>query len=84
MESVNIMPLRIGFGVRVGCQCFFYLTKEGLLAELKAYLEDPDRAAQGYYNYKDNQKCAAPESYPAGRMEQMDVTAMGGRGGLTA
>jgi hypothetical protein len=36
------------FLVKIGCQKFFYLTVDGLIDELEAYLENPQRSQELY------------------------------------
>lgn len=41
-REINIQPMNYGFLVRVGCQSFVFETAEKMMANLTAYLADPD------------------------------------------
>ncbi len=48
MRNVTISKVMNGFIVRVGCQTLVFDTREGLLRELRLYLENPTKIEQEY------------------------------------
>jgi hypothetical protein len=53
MHRIQIDKIEGVYGTKVGCQRFSYFTAEALLADLKAYLADPDGTAKKYYAHRD-------------------------------
>lgn len=53
MHEIRIQELEVGgFSVMVGCQSFFYITKDAMLSEVNTYLEDRRKAETRYNAYK--------------------------------
>lgn len=47
-REITIRPVLNGFVCQVGCQCVVFDSRDKLLTELKAYLNDPDRVEKEY------------------------------------
>ena len=65
MYEVKIKKIQGAFRVKVGCQQFFYLTKEALLSELGAYIDDPELSNQ-VYNFITEDVVTHGDSIPDG------------------
>ena len=66
MRAVNIGAVMNGFIVTVGCQTLVFTTREELLRELNAYLENPEQTEKRYW-----------ERYPASRLTQVTEAVRG-------
>ncbi|MFA6290149.1 MAG: hypothetical protein WC637_00130 [Victivallales bacterium] len=53
MHRIQIDQIEGIYDVHVGCQQAYYITAEALLADLKAYLTDPEGTQKRYFAYRD-------------------------------
>jgi len=61
MRDVLIIKLVTGgYKVHVGCQSFFYLTKQAMLLEVSEYLEDSMKAEVAHNSYMSNEGHNSP------------------------